>query len=206
MVAINSRTSTLRWGRPPRARDFQRQKRRQPCRCQRTTVSGVTKTRCSRQRTQNRRPSTHSSLSQVRSRACDRVRVGRVSTASWWRSSRFSRTRSRRARATARSVVSKSQRSSITHSALPIYGRATFCRPTARTGSSVGRAGTSSGRPALGVPRPKPAPPSSSSRGGFKYRVAFVAVQVVTVVDMRDAIRQAEAMGATKITEIARAE
>jgi hypothetical protein len=48
MVAIRSRTSGLRCGRPPRERDFQRHNRRQSCRCQRTTVSGVTKDRCSR--------------------------------------------------------------------------------------------------------------------------------------------------------------
>jgi hypothetical protein len=83
-VRISSCTSGLRCGRPPREQDFQRQNRRQPCRCHRTTVSGVTIPRCSRQRAHQRRASTHSSLSQLRSRARGRVRVGRVRTASWW--------------------------------------------------------------------------------------------------------------------------
>ena len=69
MLMINARTSGLSGGRPPRERDFQRQKRRQPCRCQRTTVSGVTQLRCSRQPVQKRRATTHRSLSEVRSRA-----------------------------------------------------------------------------------------------------------------------------------------
>ena len=63
-------------------RDFQRQNSRQPWRCQRTTVSGVTKDICWRQPAQNQRARIHSSLSQRRSRACGRRRVGRVSTAS----------------------------------------------------------------------------------------------------------------------------
>jgi len=76
----------------------------------------------------------------------------------------------------------------------------------ARPGSSVGRARPSSGRLAPGIPRPKPAPPLPASRVVVKYQVSFVAVRVVTALDMRDAIRQAEAMGATEITEIARAD
>jgi len=73
-------------------------------------------------------------------------------------------------------------------------------------GSSVGRVRPSSGRLAPGIPRPKPTPPLSASRLAVKYQVSFVAVRVVTASDMRDAIRQAEAMGTTEITEIARAE
>ena len=64
MLMMRSRTSRLRCGRPPREPDFQRQNRAQPCRCQRTTVSGVTNIRCSRQPAQKRRATTHNSLSQ----------------------------------------------------------------------------------------------------------------------------------------------
>jgi hypothetical protein len=108
--------------------DFQRQNSRQPCRCQRTTVSGVTKERCARQLTHHRRARTQSTLSHVRSRARRRVRVGRASTPSWWRSRTFSRTRSWRGRTQARTVTSSSQTSSSTSSASPIYTRAGFCR------------------------------------------------------------------------------
>jgi hypothetical protein len=82
MVGISSRISGLRCRRPPRERDLQHQNRRQACRCQRTTVSGVTKVRCSRQPAHHRRAQTHRSLSQARSRACGQTRVGRVRTAS----------------------------------------------------------------------------------------------------------------------------
>jgi hypothetical protein len=61
MVAIKSWTSGLRCGRPPRERDFQRQNSRQPCPCERTTVSGVTTVRCSRQPAHHRRARAHQS-------------------------------------------------------------------------------------------------------------------------------------------------
>jgi transposase-like protein len=47
-------------------------------------------------------------------------------------------------------------------------------------------------------------PPSSES--GIKYRVSFAARQIVTAVDIRDAIRQAEKLGATEVTAIIRSE
>ena len=43
---------------------------------------------------------------------------------------------------------------------------------------------------------------SSSSKSGAKYRVSFAAVRVVSAKDIRDAIRQAESLGATTITAI----
>jgi transposase-like protein len=48
--------------------------------------------------------------------------------------------------------------------------------------------------------------PSRSTRSGAKYRVSFAAVSVVTAKDIRDAIRQAEGLGATTITAITRSE
>ena len=60
------------------SRHFQRQKRRKPCRCQRTTVSGVTKVRHSHQPAKNRRAGIHSTLSRKCNLARGRVRVGRV--------------------------------------------------------------------------------------------------------------------------------
>ena len=99
---------------PGGSAERQRQKRRHARRCQRTTVSGRTRTRCRRQSRRRRRASTQSSLSRVRSRG--RRRVGRVSTASWWRSSRFSASRSLRSRRAARSTASRSVRHSNTAS------------------------------------------------------------------------------------------
>src|SRR5436309_2540453 len=49
IVAISSRTSALRRGRPIGPRERQRQKRRHAWRCQRMTLSGRTTTRCRRQ-------------------------------------------------------------------------------------------------------------------------------------------------------------
>ena len=46
--------------------------------------------------------------------------------------------------------------------------------------------------------------PSSKSR--IAYRVSFAALQIVTAVDIRDALRQAEHLGATEITAIVRSE
>ena len=134
---MRSRISGLRCGRPPRERDFHRQKSRQPCRCQRTTVSGATKLRCWRQPAQNPRARTHTSLSHTRSRARGRVRVGRISTASWWRRSKFSSTRSWRGRTRAKTAVTSSQSSSSTSSASPIGSRPRFCPPTPRLGCAA---------------------------------------------------------------------
>jgi transposase-like protein len=47
---------------------------------------------------------------------------------------------------------------------------------------------------------------SPSSESSFTYRVSFAALRIVTAVDIRDAIRQAEALGATEITAIIRSE
>jgi hypothetical protein len=47
---------------------------------------------------------------------------------------------------------------------------------------------------------------SPSGESGLKYRVSFAAQQIVTAVDIRDAIRQAEELGATEITAIVRLE
>jgi len=130
MVTISSCISALRRGRPPGWRDVQRQNRHQPCRCQRTTVSGVTNTRWVRHAAQKRRARIHRSLSQVRSRRRGRVRVGRVSTASWWRRRRFSTTRSWRGRTRPRTARSRRTSSSSTLVASPIWVRPRYCRPT----------------------------------------------------------------------------
>jgi transposase-like protein len=45
---------------------------------------------------------------------------------------------------------------------------------------------------------------SRSSALSGKYRVSFAAVQTITAKDIRDAIRQAEALGATTITAVTR--
>jgi transposase-like protein len=47
---------------------------------------------------------------------------------------------------------------------------------------------------------------SPSTESGVKYRVTFAALQIVTAVDMRDALRQAEALGAAEISAIVRSE
>jgi hypothetical protein len=43
-----------------------------------------------------------------------------------------------------------------------------------------------------------------SSESGHKYRVSFAASRVIRAVDIRDAIRQAEELGATEISAIVR--
>jgi hypothetical protein len=101
IIAIRSRTSAVTRGRPTGARDRQRQNSRQPRRCQRTTVSGVTTSRCRRQSLRARRTSTQKSRSRARRR--ERLRVGRVRIASCWRSRRFSAIRSPWVRVSARS-------------------------------------------------------------------------------------------------------
>jgi transposase-like protein len=47
---------------------------------------------------------------------------------------------------------------------------------------------------------------SPSSKSGVAYRVSFAALQIVTAVDIHDALRQAEHLGATEITAIVRSE
>jgi transposase-like protein len=55
------------------------------------------------------------------------------------------------------------------------------------------------------APNGKVAAPRSSKSAG-KYRVSFAAVRVVSAKNIRDAIRQAEGLGATTITAITRSE
>ena len=105
-----ARTSAVVLGRPARRRDFQRQYRLNPSRCQRMTVSGWTMASVSFHRGQQRRRVSQKNRSDARrrGRGCFRRR-----TASCCRSARFSRIRSarlakiaRRARATARARLS----------------------------------------------------------------------------------------------------
>lgn len=53
--------------------------------------------------------------------------------------------------------------------------------------------------------RHSPLPPPSSE-SGVKYRVSFAARRIVTAMDIRDAIRQAEELGAIEIIAISRSE
>jgi len=108
IVAISWRTSGLSRGRPSRERDRHRQKSRQPCRCQRITVSGRTTAKCSRQCRQRSRASTQKTLSHRRNRG--RFRVGRVKTASCCRSKRFSAANSARPPTAARTTAVRSRR------------------------------------------------------------------------------------------------
>jgi hypothetical protein len=62
-AAISSRASALTRGRPSRGPDRQHQTSRQAWRCERTTVSGRTRTRWRRQPRPSRRARTHTSLS-----------------------------------------------------------------------------------------------------------------------------------------------
>ena len=96
---------------------------RQPCRCQPTTVSGVTKVRCSRRREHTRRASTRSSLS-----GCEAERVVGCELADSRRrpggaGAGFSSTRSCRERAQASRAVRTSRKSSSTPPASPICAR-----------------------------------------------------------------------------------
>ena len=65
-------------------------------------------------------------------------------------------------------------------------------RQSVRSGSSISRRQT----PLL----------SPSGKAGVNYRVSFAAQRIVSAVDMRDAIRQAEELGAIEITAIIRSE
>jgi len=94
---INSRTS-LDVGLLPTgvlALEISRQYKRKPARCHRTTVSGVTTSSDCFHPGQNRRTATQKSLS---SGPIPGFGCRRFSTASCWRSARFSRRRLRRAR------------------------------------------------------------------------------------------------------------
>jgi hypothetical protein len=94
---INSRTSCGVCLLPTcvLALEISRQYKRKPARCHRTTVSGVTTIRDCFHPDQNRRTATQKSLS---SRPILGLGCRRFSTASCWRSARFSRRRLRRAR------------------------------------------------------------------------------------------------------------
>jgi transposase-like protein len=61
-------------------------------------------------------------------------------------------------------------------------------------------------RPRTGGSRQRTSRLSPSSALGIEYRVSFTAVQIVTAVDIVDALRQAAELGATEITEIIRSE
>jgi hypothetical protein len=110
IAEISPRTSALSRGRPSRERDRHRQKNRQPCRCQRSTVSGRTTARRWLQRRQRSRASTPQTLSPRRSGGP--FRVGRVRTARCWRSTRVSTARSARSLTAARTNATRSRRSS----------------------------------------------------------------------------------------------
>jgi predicted phosphoribosyltransferase len=86
--------------------------------------------RCRRQSRRRRRADTQSSLSRAWSRG--RRRVGRVSTASWWRSSRSSVGSSPRSRRAARSTASRSVRHSNTASGCR-FARSPRCQSRERT-------------------------------------------------------------------------
>ena len=49
-----------------------------------------------------------------------------------------------------------------------------------------------------------PVPPTSGGSTGRRFRVTFVGERVVEADNIRDAITQVEALGATEITSIAR--
>ena len=74
-----------------RGRDFQRQNKRKPARCQRTTVSGLTTTGTSAQRDQRWESTTQKARSLLRRRGRAEVRW---KLASCWRRARFSTMRS----------------------------------------------------------------------------------------------------------------
>ena len=107
-----------------RGRDFQRQKRRNPRRCQRTTVSGFTMTSTSVKRDQMRE--SRSQKARSRLRRCGRLEL-RCNTASCWRRARFSMTRSACGRKPARSarrvLRMRARIASIMHEAKDRYPR-----------------------------------------------------------------------------------
>ena len=99
MRRIRSRHVESIRGRPGR-RERRRQHRRNPSRCQRSTVAGWINTSASRHRGQNHRKDSHSSRSVGRKRRFERVR-----TPSWWRRARVSSSRSVRVAWAARTAA-----------------------------------------------------------------------------------------------------
>jgi hypothetical protein len=87
MRRISARSSPSILGLPPHCRDFQRQYARNPRRCQRSTLSGLTMTIASSSDGNRRYSHTRTSRSTLRSR----TRVGdlRVNTSSCWLGRRF---------------------------------------------------------------------------------------------------------------------
>jgi len=86
MRALTSAETSLSAGL--RERDFHRQKRRNPARCQQTTVYGLTTTSTSAQRDQNRERTSQNVRSLLRRRGRPEVHRGLANS---WRRARFSR-------------------------------------------------------------------------------------------------------------------
>jgi len=61
------------------------------------------------------------------------------------------------------------------------------------------------GRPALGTRAGRRPAAAARANGLARYRVSFVGVRIVDALDILDAVRQAEKLGATEITRIERA-
>ena len=106
---MSSLTSAGMRGRPILPRDLQVQYSRQPLRCQRSTVSGLTINRCRPEAGQRRSIQTHKTRSRRLSRG---VGLVRRATWSWWRRTRFSRARSHRDRNPTMRLRTKRKRSS----------------------------------------------------------------------------------------------
>jgi len=107
MVRTRSTSSELTRGRPTRLRhDFQVQKARKPCRCQRITVSGRTTWRASRHPAH--RWESHTQKRRSRRPNCGRFERRRSST-SCCRSARFSSARSVRVLSDARSAPNRAK-------------------------------------------------------------------------------------------------
>src|SRR5712692_4880856 len=153
---INARRRGSIGGRPRRRRcESQVQERRKLAWCQRTTVSGFTKTSTSDHRNQSRRRASQNSRSAATMRG---RRPFRANTASCCRSARFSSKRSARERKTARSTPIAS-REATDHDGSSVHATGgnvnrsrseEFWRGTAHAPNR----GTHLGRPASEVPRP----------------------------------------------------
>jgi hypothetical protein len=96
MSRINYLTSTGTFGRPPRGRDFHRQYKRKPARCQRITVTGLTIAKALS--TSGAKP-----WSPTNTKRSILPRIGRFGDLrrrilSWWRSTRISISREARDR------------------------------------------------------------------------------------------------------------
>jgi transposase-like protein len=77
--------------------------------------------------------------------------------------------------------------------------------------SAATRSETDSARPRTArkgalAPSQQTSSVNPSSGSGLSYRVSFAALRIIRAVDIRDAIRQAEELGATEISAIVRAE